>query len=397
MSGKIKCEYFKVCGDFATHGKLCYLHYMRQYRGIDMFKPIRSRARTGEQITADAAAMHPGISADPTEKEQILYLRRALASSSNEIKALRETIGSQREIAEAVKEIVVAIQPYPRMKIKIQKSGSSIVPVIVFSDWHIGETISAEETEGFGEYNWLISQERIHAIIGSFLNWVTTMRNSYRITECVVIGAGDYIAGDIHRELSVTNEFPVPEQTAKAGILFGEVVAVLASAFDVVHVYQVGADNHGRLQPRPQFKQKAINNYSYLVNIISEATLRNHKNVSVVTAPGIKYTADIAGWKFLIEHGDTIKSWMGIPYYGIERARAKEATKRMNTDKSFHYQIVGHWHVPAWLSGNIFINGSLSGTNEFDHGCGRHAAPAQIAFLVHPKHGVFNFIPFRSR
>jgi hypothetical protein len=40
------------------------------------------------------------------------------------------------------------------------------------------------------------------------------------------------------------------------------------------------------------------------------------------------------------------------------------------------------------------MNGSLSGTTEFDHSCGRHAAPAQTSFLVHPKYGIFDFVPW---
>jgi len=194
----------------------------------------------------------------------------------------------------------------------------------------------------------------------------------------------------------VTNEFPIPVQSAKAGLLMGEVISRLAAEFNKVTVYQVGADNHGRLTRKPQAKQKFANSMSYVVNAIMEANLAKNGNVEVIVAQGMKYVATIAGWKFLITHGDTVKSWMGIPYYGIERDRAREAVKRMNTELNFHYQSLGHWHVAGWISGSILINGSLSGTSEFDHGAGRVGVPSQAAFMVHPTHGVFNFVPFKA-
>src|SRR6266581_4307027 len=65
-------------------------------------------------------------------------------------------------------------------------------------------------------------------------------------------------------------------------------------------------------------------------------------------------------------------------------------------DVGFDYMSVGHWHVPGVVSGNILINGSLSGTDEFDHGCGRHAPPAQVSFLVHPKHKIFGWTAWNA-
>ncbi len=134
---------------------------------------------------------------------------------------------------------------------------------------------------------------------------------------------------------------------------------------------------------------------SYLVHTVANAYLRDHKNVETVAATGIKYLATVAGHRFLIEHGDTVKAWMGIPYYGMEREQGREARRRMNSARGFHYQAIGHWHVGAWIAGNVLVNGSLCGTTEFDHGCGRHAAPSQVSFMVHPKHGVFDFTPWR--
>jgi hypothetical protein len=326
----------------------------------------------------------------------IVHLRSQNGKLEREITRLLGVVGNQRNMAHMVASAVMAAPPFPRVPWKCPaKPGSPVIPVLKLSDWHIGEYINPKETEGFGGFDWATAQRRVSMLIDSFLSWVTTQRNGYKITECAVFCEGDYVSGDIHQELLVTNEFPLPVQTANAGLLLGEVGVRLAPHFDKITFFEVGADNHGRLQKKPQFKQKTQNSMSYLVHVIANAAMAKHKNIEVITSDGIKYLASVAGKKFLIEHGDTTKAWMGIPYYGLERTRAREATRRMQTDKGFDYQSIGHWHVPGWVSGNILMNGSLSGTTEFDHGCGRHSGPSQAAFLVHPTHGVFNFVPFK--
>ena len=135
----------------------------------------------------------------------------------------------------------------------------------------------------------------------------------------------------------------------------------------------------------------------FAVYAVTNAFLRQHKNIEIVQPLAAKQLVDIGGWKFLSEHGDTTKAWMGIPFYGIERARAREAVRRMRTDLGFDYISIGHWHVPGIVSGNILINGSLSGTSEYDHIAGRHALPAQVSFLVHKKYGLFNWVAWTMK
>lgn len=383
---KSECKY---CSGKDTED-LCASHqtrYTHGLRGKALAAPLRGY---GEHDPHD----------DQPIVDQVQFLRKANRALEYRLTEYQNMLAERHELLENIKAAVVASNPLPKTHWKEPKAGtvgSLIVPVIKFSDWHIGARINADETEGFGEYDWEIAQRRAHGIVSSFLKWIDTLRHGYKIHECVVFGEGDYISGDIHDELRVTNEFPIPVQTAKAGLLFSDLVSRLSGHFEHVTVYQVGADNHGRLTAKPQYKQKFQNSMSFLVNAVAEAHLAKHANVNIVVSQGMKYVADVLGWKFLIEHGDTVKSWMGIPYYGIERSRAREAVKRMNTDKTFHYMSCGHWHVPTgWLSGNIFVNGSLSGTDEYDHGAGRSAEPAQAAFLVHPTHGIFNFTPFRA-
>ena len=329
-------------------------------------------------------------------RDQIAYLRDENRLLLRQIKQLRKRLGEQKEFYQQLSAAVRACDPPPRIPWKSgRKSGKPVVAVLKLSDWQIGEVISAAETAGFGRFNWEIAQQRVAFILDAFLRWIETQRHGYRIDECTLLCEGDWISGDIHRELSVTNEFPVPVQAANAGKLLGDAIMRVSQHFTRVHVSSVGADNHGRLTARPQFKQKATNNLSYIVETIAAAYVARLKNVKFERAQGIQALVEVNGKRFLSMHGDTVRGWMGIPYYGLERLRGREASRRMQ-QAGFDYISLGHFHVPSWTSGNLLINGSLTGTTEFDHAVGRHAAPSQVAFLVHPIHGVFNFTPFAA-
>ena len=89
-----------------------------------------------------------------------------------------------------------------------------------------------------------------------------------------------------------------------------------------------------------------------------------------------------------------IGGWAGFPYYGLERRAHREAIKRMTTGLGkFDRVILGHWHAPL-CHPYYWIGGSLSGTDAYDHGQGRHAAPSQAAWMVHPRHGEFDRTDF---
>lgn len=328
-------------------------------------------------------------------EREVIHLENHITQLRRENDKLRITLADNEQFAKKCAAATVATKPVKFRKATSSKSKSKVAAVLKFSDWHIGEVISSEEVEGFNEFNYAIACQRVDRIVNRFVRWVNLNRSQYDVDEIVVFCEGDYVSGDIHHELIATNEFPLPEQAAKAGRLMGEALLTISEHTDNMVVYMVGADNHGRLVRKPQAKQKSSNNMSYVVHEIACGVIARQSHIHTEIAKGSKLLADVKNYKFLIEHGDNIRGQMGIPYYGFARNKGKEAVRRMNTEKGFHFQSIGHFHVPAIIEGATFVNGSLSGTSEFDHGQGRHAEPSQVAFLV-GSHGIFNWVPFHG-
>jgi hypothetical protein len=305
-------------------------------------------------------------------------------------------LGAQKEYVDQVCGAVTALPPYPQfLYTHAQQPKNPIIPNLDISDLHTGELIQSSQVEGLNKYNWRIEQEGLFGIVEDFLKWVEIHRKWFTIEQCNITLKGDYISGDIHQELQTTNEFPLPVQTAKAGTLLGEVFRMICGHFKLVTVIECGADNHGRLQHKPQAKQKAANSMSFLVHHIANAAASKCNNFRPIMSDGMMIRHTINGKSFLVTHGDTIKSVMGFPWYSLGRMIGREALRRMGHPKlTFDYFSIGHFHTPMFIENKTIVNGSLSGTSEFDHSCGRYAIPCQVAFMVHPKHGVFNFSPF---
>lgn len=314
------------------------------------------------------------------------------------VEELKLEMGEHEAVFESIKREFKGIEMKdPAIYIPPPKGTKVSVPVtavMVLSDWHVGEYVEADEIEEFNHYSWPIAQKRAYYLQKQFVNWVAVQRTATVVDELVVVVVGDMISGDIHQELQVTNEFPVPVQTVRSGVLIAKTIAELAVHFPKVRVEYIAADNHSRLTKKPQWKEGGFNSYSYIVGWIAKERLSNIKNVEFSLHATVKTLVEIQHFKYLCMHGHNIKGWAGFPWYGTDRQVAREAkARRRRPSKNFDKCIIGHFHAPLWTTDYI-VNGSLSGTSELDHAMGRDADPCQIAFLVHPRYGEMNKIEF---
>ena len=135
--------------------------------------------------------------------------------------------------------------------------------------------------------------------------------------------------------------------------------------FDEIEFSGVGG-NHGRVGKKgenPHFVNWDVYLYKYIA-----ARLQGYEQVKFNIPLSWWYLDTIQGWNFLLLHGDDIKSWNGLPYYGIDRADARW-TKLLNS-KNMHYTYLelGHFHAPTELpsvDGEKIINGCWPGGSIF--------------------------------
>jgi hypothetical protein len=302
-------------------------------------------------------------------------------------------------------EVINSIEPIVmREPILLEgvRKGSPVVPVLHLTDVHMGAVQDSNEIEGFNSYSPEIADLRMTDLTARWLNWVNYQRKAYKIDEAAIIVTGDMISGDIHEELRTTNAFPAPVQVARASELIARFIGEISPYFKYVRVHFISEDNHSRLTKKPQAKEAGMNSLNYLVGYMAKTYLLNLGNVSFDIYPMNEKVINVNERLYLITHGHTIRGWMGVPWYGVERKVGKEALARMQIimqefdrakEIGFHKYVFGHFHTP--IDTPLYSCGaSLQGTDAYDHQAGRYANPGQSAWLVHPKHGEFNRINF---
>jgi hypothetical protein len=347
-----------------------------------------------------------GISADTLKSKHSEYkkaLEQELKQSAKILDEYKKDHGKLEVFFNRIIDNITPVLEAPGVyKPVIIKDNNPITAIMHITDGHMGAIQEPSEIEGFNMFNPAICDSRQIKYAQDFIKWITVQRFGYSINECSVIVTGDLISGDIHDELKITNAFPVTEQVIRAAELLSKQILLLAPHFAKINIEFITEDNHSRLTKKPQMKEAGMNSLNYLVGYIAKLYVAKQKNVEFNIYPKFEQIIHVATRNYLICHGHGSSSWMGVPWYSIERKMGKESQARMQLimrdielakSVGFHKYIFGHYHTP--IDTELYSGGgSVSGTDALDHKMGRYAKPSQPAWLVSQKHGEFNRINF---
>jgi hypothetical protein len=345
------------------------------------------------------------------QNEEIQELHRQLKEKDRIFENYKKQRGGLEVFFRQVKDSIQPVSPLSnKYNPKIGKKKTPISAVMQTSDSHMGAVQNHDEIEGLNEYNPQICENRNMGFATSAVNYFETLRSAYPIPTLHWLFTGDLISGDIHQELLITNAFPSPVQVVEAARVHAKQVGFVAPYFERVVIHFITADNHGRLTKKPQAAEEGRNSYNYLVGILMQEYLKRHSNVEFNLYPVHEKVIRIENLNYLLMHGHSIRGWMGVPWYGIERKAGKESAVRMaaimqaqeheimNRAKQigFHKMIHGHFHVN--FDGPLYsCAASVQGTTTYDHNNARFSEPGQPAWLIHPEHGDFARTNFRLK
>jgi hypothetical protein len=311
-----------------------------------------------------------------------------------QLKLVQQELGNTNRLSDDILNAITAFSP-PALRYRPPTKPTSETPAVVcFGDWHVGEVIRSEDTNGLNECNFDILVARMEYLVSKLINWVETERNGHHIPDLYILVLGDLITGDIHEGLLATNEFPAPEQVVRAASLLAEAVHRLSPFFRHVYVYECTVDNHGRITKKSQWQGGGPNSYNLPLYELANAYLSDCENITTEILYGYKSEINIGGQILLVDHGHGLTSQLGLPYYGMDREEGREAKARQKAGaEPYHLHVRAHWHCPAYGPFGV-VNGALCGMTGYDSSKGRYAEPAQVSFLIHPVWGMFNFVPW---
>jgi hypothetical protein len=329
------------------------------------------------------------MSSEHTLRKRIRALERELAQAA-------EKELTHQEVRETI--FCLAETGYePRLfdyKLPVGHPGT---PVICLGDWHAGEVVRPDEIGHANRFNTTVLTRRVSRVVETAIGLAKQHLANGTYKAAYVPLLGDMVSGEIHDELSRTNEASLFQSIIIAADLLTSALLKLQEAFGRIHCPAV-CGNHGRIDRKWQVKSFTVRNADWLIYQMVEARLRA-MGVSTITidAPAsneVLFT--VHNTSFLAVHGHDlgVKGGDGMigPLGPILRGRYKMESQKAALGQRFDHLLIGHWHFSAMLPG-VIVNGTLKGYDEFAAHVlrAKPAPPSQSMFFVHPRTGIASY------
>lgn len=261
---------------------------------------------------------------------------------------------------------------------KVGKLGDPETQVLLLSDLHSGEVTPT--------FNPDILSRRLNSLYQSTLSITHLHRNMYPVNNLVIFDLGDNVHGENPYQGGKIGNVTCGAQEQVFDIAMPEIINLLYSfrqEFDTVEFYGVPG-NHGRYSK----EAPETSNWDTMLYKALAAT-RLPDGVSVHSSEEFYEIVNVQGFDFFLFHGDSVKSYQGIPFFGVIR----KLQAWYITHGGFPYACCGHWHTESLLRINsklkLFMNGSLVSDDPYAlRVVGTSSIPAQWTFGVHERHGV---------
>ncbi len=264
---------------------------------------------------------------------------------------------------------------YPR-NYDLSNNENDLEGILLLSDLHIGEVVNLS----INKFNINIAIRRMEILADKVISKIKQLK----LNRLWIFALGDIVTGGIHDELLKTNEMHEVDQTIIASNLIALFLRDIASHISEIKFIGI-VGNHGRLTKKYEYKN-ITNSFDYLTYKLVEIYLSNQKNIEFVIPKEKQVIVEVKKYNFLLSHGDTIKGWNGIPFYGIERYSSNVRRVYNNLDTFIHCIVHGHFHVPYFQinSGKDckIINGSLKGVDEYTLNKSMYSEACQVLFTT---------------
>ena len=321
---------------------------------------------------------------DPAMEERLRLLNL-------EVQRLKKLALDTAVVREEIFKLAKAKPEPPRWTLEEKKGpkNSPGVPTLFASDWHWGEVVNPQEIGGVNEYNLKIAHRRAKALIANTINMLKHHMVNPNYPGIVFVLGGDMVSGDIHDELSQTNETPImPAVLDLFGVLI-TCIRTLADEFGAVFLPCV-TGNHGRTTHKMHSKQRVYLNYDWLLYQMLAVHFKEDKRVTFAIPDGPDEFFRVYNHTYFLTHGDRFRGGDGmIGHIGpVTRGRRKALASATKINREFNTMLHGHFHT--YSPGDLIIgNGSLIGFNEYANGQGfEYEAPRQALWITHPQRGI---------
>lgn len=263
----------------------------------------------------------------------------------------------------------VPVPPPPPPFPKATKDTTTESLVLMLSDWHAYEVVSAARTRGFNAYDSSIFGERVRSIVEKTISISQRLSGAgWQFPKLVISLNGDLVSGTIHEVERHSDAPSIIHAVWGTGLVLAQVVSDLAAVFPEIEIFCTSG-NHGRLPDARRVQQKdPTRSWDTMIAILArEATRGLGDRVRWYMPDSYSVLFDVEGYTFLQTHGHDVKSWQGIPFYGLNRLVSTVATLEASRGAVVNYVLCGHFHNAGSLSvpaGELIVNGCFPAGTE---------------------------------
>ncbi|MDP3937668.1 MAG: hypothetical protein Q8R92_05980 [Deltaproteobacteria bacterium] len=350
---------------------------------------VRARRREGA-----ARGLKPSgnriISPEDSLKRQVTRLESDLRSATQKSideESIRRHIIKLADSATRLETPEWVIEPAGR-------ASSPGVPTLFFSDLHWGEVVQPSQINGVNQYNLKIAKTRLHNCFGSAVKLLRIISPKMDYPGLVMPLGGDLVSGNIHDELTATNELNTMPTVLD---LYGELVALITAAADTFGRVFVPAvsGNHGRDTHKIWSKDRHATSFDWLLCCLLAKRFEGDKRVTFHIPDGPDAYYRIYNHRYLLTHGDQFRGGDGLigALGPIVRGDHKKRSRNAQIDMEYDTMICGHWHQYVHLT-RLIVNGSLKGLDEYAYSNNfPFEQPQQALWLTHQKYGITYRMP----
>ena len=180
---------------------------------------------------------------------------------------------------------------------------------------------------------------------------------------------GDIVDGEsIFRGHGRSIDTPTAKQAfGTAEKLISDFIIPIFNTFGIPLSIRGVPGNHGRAIGKPG-EAHHLTNWDYVLYEHLSARLGHIEDIEVLISDSNIMLYDVPetpNWRHMLMHGSGIRSWAGIPHYGIDRACMRLQNLM---GMPIHYIHLGHFHQGSLMDmprGEKLLSGSFCGVTEF--------------------------------
>lgn len=282
---------------------------------------------------------------------------------------------------------------------------SVVVPIY---DQQYGQMVRPADTPGgHGKFNSAIYDQRAERWFEGVTSHLRAEAKIYRIEELIIVLGGDQVEGDeIYPQqpwqLELDPMMQMFELACKMGGdsdgnlgMLQRLVRFAKEELGVrwIAVYAVPG-NHGKVGGKRGGARPKTYNWDVGLHMLLRDKLRAEPIDEFVIEPAGSVFFYAAGFECQAIHGETIRGWGGIPFYGIARHDAKSV--RLH-NRLYRYLFMGHIHQQSQLNigtgAEAIISGDWVGANNMSDQIVAASRPKQWLIYFSASMGVADQVP----